>query len=114
MNYEPQQKEICSKYNVIYVASNQNFKVGISKTVLSGLMPIHGLRHLIEGDTTGWYIWSGEFRDDPDFFAPMHVSHLKNICPCVLKYLGFPPGYRFLIDDKGYEDVWEDLSLLNM
>lgn len=24
------------------------------------------------------------------------------------KYLALPPGYRFLIDENGYEDVWQD------
>lgn len=32
--------------------------------------------------------------------------------PEVLPYLELPPGYRFIIDGKGYEDVWFDESLL--
>jgi hypothetical protein len=48
-----------------------------------------------------------------DFFKPLHVSHIPEWAPLVLKYLGLPPGYRFLIDEKGYEDVWEDKSLIN-
>ncbi len=41
------------------------------------------------------------------FFVPMHVEHLEQICPLILKYLGLAPGWRFLIDED-YEDVWED------
>ncbi|HEX5750645.1 MAG TPA: hypothetical protein VFZ09_30740 [Archangium sp.] len=88
-------------------------KVGISLNVKSGLMPINGLRHRIQGDTTGWYIWAGdEPSAEPDFFQPVHVAHLAEWCPLALKFLGLPPGWRFLVAD-GYEDVWEDPSLLD-
>jgi hypothetical protein len=88
--------------------------VGISLNVKNGLQPINGLRHPPEGDTTGWYIWAGEdFSDDPDFFVPLHVKHLNEWCPEIVKYLGLPPGWRFLIAND-YEDVWEDPSLLDI
>ena len=80
-------------------------------------MPIYGLRHPPEGDTTGWYIWAGDpdIPDhDDDFFAPLHVEHLTDVCPTVLKYLGLPPGWRFYVDGDGNDDVWEDPSLLNI
>ena len=50
-------------------------------------------------------------RDD-DFFEPVHVHHLEAVCPMVLPYLGLPPGWRFLIDGRGYEDVWPDPGVL--
>lgn len=110
-----EQKEVCNKYSAEYIPSFKNFKVGISKNIRDGIMPINGLRHPIEGDTTGWYIWAGEeYSEDSDFFLPLHVEHLKDWCPLVIKYLGLPPGYRFLITDDGYEDVWEDDSLLKI
>ena len=110
-----QQKIICKKYNTSIKESPLDMKVGISRNVRNGLQPINGLRHPIEGNTTGWYIWAGEeFSDSPDFFVPLHVEHLKEWCPNVMKYLGLPPGWRFMIDNKGFEDIWEDLSLLNL
>jgi hypothetical protein len=50
-------------------------------------------------DTSGWYIWAGEGgpSDDPDFFVPLHVEHLAEWCPHITKYLGLPPGWRFLV-----------------
>lgn len=112
-NLDADQKDICSKYGVPFIESPFNLKVGISKNVKEGLWPINGLRHNLEGDTTGWYIWAGEeFSEDPNFFVPLHVEHLKEWRPEILKYLGLPPGWRFLIGEGNYEDVWEDLSLL--
>ena len=78
-----------------------------------GQMPIRGDRCAPENGTNGWSIWCGEeWSDDPNFYAPLHVEHLKEMLPEVLPYLELPPGYRFIIDGKGYEDVWFDESLL--
>src|SRR5258708_6930715 len=75
--------------------------------------PLNGLRHPPQGDTTGWYIWSGEqFSTDSEFFVPLHVLHLNDRCPEIVKYLGLGPGWRFLVA-PGQEDVWFDSSLLS-
>ncbi len=42
--------------------------MGISFNVKEGIEPIHGLRHFPTKDTSGWYIWAGDYSDDPDFF----------------------------------------------
>lgn len=88
-------------------------RVGIAlKTI--GAMPVHGLRHPFDGETNGWYLWCGEYSDDSNFFQPLHVEHLSHHLPQVEKFLSLPPGYRFLIDDSGYEDIWFDESLLKV
>lgn len=110
-----EQKAICQKFDASFVETSLNIKVGISRNVEDGVQPINGLRHPIEGDTSGWYIWAGEeIPNSPDFFEPLHVLHLEEWCPSVLKYLGLAPGWRFMIDNNGFEDVWEDLSLLEI
>ena len=111
---ENAQKEICGKYSAAYYPSPLYMKVGIALNVREGVTPINGLRHPPEGDTTGWYIWAGEeLSVDSDFFKPLHVEHLSAWCPQVQKYLGLPPGWRFLIAGD-YEDVWYDGSLLDV
>jgi hypothetical protein len=109
------QIEICEKHSVSFFSSPEELVVGVSLNVRSGLFPINGLRHPPEGNSTGWYIWAGEeFSDSDDFFHPLHVSHLIDWCPDVIKFLGLPPGFRFLIGENNYEDVWEDKSLLEV
>lgn len=108
-----EQKALCSKYSTNFIDSPNDLKVGISISVREGELPVHGLRHPLEDGTTGWYIWSGEYSTEPDFFKPLHVKHLEEWCPWILKYLGLPPGWRFLVTPN-YEDVWEDTSLLEM
>lgn len=109
---EARQKEVCRKYGVQHFPALAHLKVGIALNVKSGLLPLNGLRHPPEGDTTGWYIWAGqEFSTAPDFFKPLHVAHVAEWCPEVLRFLGLPPGWRFLVAGS-YEDVWEDPSLL--
>ena len=113
LTYEKEQKEFCEKKNVPWIEAPLNLKVGISKSVREGFKPINGLRHPPTETTTGWYIWAGEWSDDQNFFEPYHLGHLLESCPLVVKFLGLPPGWRFLVTDD-YEDVWEDPSLLKV
>ena len=108
-----EQKLICEKYHAEFLESPLDLKVGISLNVKNYEYPINGLRHSPEGDTTGWYIWCGEYSNNPDFFKPLHVEHLKDWNPLIEKYLGLAPGWRFLITPD-YEDIWEDKELLNI
>ena len=109
---EELQKELCRKYEAEFLLSPTDLKVGITANVQEGIVPINGLRHPPEADTTGWYIYAGEeLSDDPDFFKSLQVEHLDDWCPQIKKYLGLAPGWRFIIAGD-YEDVWFDESLL--
>ena len=110
---EAQQKAMCAGQGVAWVPAHEHLKVGVARNVKSGLVPINGLRIRPEGDTTGWYIWAGEGdpQAEPDFFEPLHVHHLASWRPGILRFLGLPPGWRFLTDGE-YDDVWEDSNLL--
>lgn len=106
------QLSIAVGFGVEPLLPEQAAKVGIARNVQSGAQPLNALRHRPEQDTSGWYIWAGEeMSDDPDFFVPLHISHLAKWCPNLLPYLGLPPGWRVLLA-PGYEDVWFDESLL--
>lgn len=112
---EEVQKALCEKFEAEYLPSPRGLKIGIASNVIDGLLPINGVRHPPEGDTTGWYVWAGgEPSDDPDFFKPLHVEHINDVCPAISGYLGLAPGWRFLIDTNGYEDVWFDKNLLDI
>jgi hypothetical protein len=114
MEYSRIQRSICIKYNAPFVSCPPNSIVGISRNVRDGAQPINGLRHPVEGETSGWYIWGGEeLSDDPDFFLPLHIEHLLEWCPDIIKFLGLAPGWRFLYTPN-YEDVWEDKKLLEI
>lgn len=108
-----EQLDVCRRYGVEPLSSHPAMKVGIARNVREGVLPLNGLRHAPEGDTTGWYIWAGEGEpsDDPEFFLPLHVEHLQEWCPDMVRFLGLPPGWRFLVAGD-YEDVWEDPSLV--
>ena len=110
--YVEQQKEVCKKLNLTWVECLPNQVIGLADNIND--IPIHGLRHPIENNSTGWYVWSKDFSSESDFFKPHHTAHLIDIKPQLLKYLGLPIGYRFLIDDKGYEDIWYDETLLSI
>ena len=106
------QKTICEKYESKWNPINKKLMVGCSTDLLSD--PINGLRHPKEGITTGWYIWSGEWSDNTDFFKPICAEHLLQEKPELIKYLGLDVGFRFLIGKDNYEDVWYDEKLKNV
>lgn len=110
---EKQQRGLCEELKHPYVPTSPDSKVGFELET-KDLVPINGLRHPPQGDTNGWYIWGGEeFPSRDDSFSPVHTSHLIQLRPEVLKFLGLPPGYRFLLAGD-YVDVWYDSSLLNV
>jgi hypothetical protein len=113
MNLIESQRIVCERYGSPFYESPNLYKVGVSANIKDNQYPISGLRHPLQNDTTGWYIWAGDYSSDSDFFVPLHVEHLKDWCPEILKFLGLAPGWRFLFTPE-YQDVWEDVSLLDL
>jgi hypothetical protein len=111
-NVKKEQLEVCNEYQSEFLETLPLSKLGISKNVKSGILPINGLRILPEGDTNGWYIWAGEeLSKNADFFEPLHAFHLNEWVLDIEKYLGLAAGWRFLIAGD-YVDVWFDKELI--
>ena len=110
---ESDQKAICEKYGSAFVPPDPELKIGIALETLK-LSPVYGTRLKKENGTTGWYIYAGEnsYTEDPDFYKPVCSVLIADYCPIVEKYLGLEPGFRFIIDQNGYEDAWKDKTLL--
>lgn len=105
---------ICGKYGAECQPPDAELKLGVSDNFFTGVLPLNGLRHPQELDTCGWYLWAGEeMSEAEDFFKPMHVHHLEERCPSIVKFLALPPGSRFLLAGD-YEDVWFDATLLEV
>jgi hypothetical protein len=105
------QKATCAQHAVSYVPSLPESKLGFALST-TGKLPINGLRHPVVNDTNGWYIWCGEeFSNDPAYFFPLHTSHVYEDHPEIAKFLGLPPGFRFLLAPDQIE-VWFDKTLL--
>jgi len=67
---EKVQRSYCEELDQQYVAARPDLKVGFALET-RGRIPINGLRHPPEGDTTGWYLWCGEeFPSGDDSFLP--------------------------------------------
>ena len=104
------QVRLCRDLGVAPFPTPGHLKLGISVSVKEGKQPLNGLRVHPSNDTSGWYIWAGEWSDSPDFFVPLHISHLAAWSPLAAKYLMLPPGWRFLVA-PGVEDIWYDAQL---
>jgi hypothetical protein len=110
MSHVSSQLEICERFGSLFSPTGENEKVGIALATLSQV-PLNALRHPVEAGTSGWYIWGGEFSDNPEFFQPLHAYHLVAHAPALIPYLALAPGWRVLLA-PGYEDVWYDPTLL--
>ena len=106
-------KQLCSRYSLGFVEPNWDLIVGVSDNIMSGAMPVHGLRHRQVKGTLGWYIYAGDtFPQEENAFAPVCAVHLAQKNSHWVKYLALPEGWRFITDQVGYEDVWYDSGLL--
>ncbi|WP_163401520.1 immunity protein Imm33 domain-containing protein [Flavobacterium fluviatile] len=106
------QKEICEKYGSNWKPINKTFNIGISENL--DLEKLNGLRHRTKKGEVCWFIWSGEYSEEDNFFQPICAEHLLQRKPKLIDYLGLDEGFRFLITEKGYEDVWFDEKLLEI
>ncbi|MCP3973653.1 MAG: hypothetical protein GY720_04090 [bacterium] len=113
MNLEPGHFEVCESFVVDPEPPAVGTKLGVAANVRSDTVPLHGLRHPPEGDTNGWYLWRGEYSDDPDFFVPLHFEHVGERAPEAIPYVALPPGWRFLVATDR-EDIWFDATLLEV
>lgn len=113
---ELEQKEVCKRHDLLWTPVERELMIAINNSLFTDTLPINGLRHPKKENIDGWYLWSGEGipQDRDDYFNPIHPEHLLEKRPLVLKYLGLPYGSRFQIDDKGYEDIWFDQSILEV
>lgn len=109
---EQGQAAMCREHGREFVPCPPDSKLGVALQTL-GQTPIQGLRHPPVGATNGWYILAGEYSSGADFFKPLHASHVIQRLPEVVRFLGLPPGSRFLLAGE-HVDVWFDESLLNV
>ena len=113
---EKEQKILCKRLNTEWIPVNRHLLLAINSSIFDSIEPLNGIRYKAEGTINGWFIWAaGEIpQNQNDFFESIHTEHLyeNDLTTCILKYLGLPPGSRFQIDRKGYEDVWFDSEIL--
>jgi hypothetical protein len=108
-----EQIAVCKQYGANFTPAPLNSILGFAVET-ENTLPMNGLRHPPNGDANGWYIWGGkQLSKDPGFFSPLHTQHLLRRKPEILKFLGLPPGYRFLIAGD-YVDIWFDPNLLDI
>ncbi len=73
-----------------------------------GRMPVYGTRVAPpDGGNISWFFHCGEYSEAEDFYQPVHARHLSEMLPLVVKYLHLPVGTKLIVDDRGYEDVWQ-------
>ena len=101
------QKRVCAKHRAPFFECSDADRAGIALVSLK-IDPIYGARERNEDGTTSWYVWGGPYSSAVDFFQPICAGHIRELLPEALPYLALPPGYKFIIDRNGFEDVWRE------
>jgi hypothetical protein len=107
------QRRLCHRIGCDPQYVDGSATLGVAPALFGSDWPIMGIRHRPLGGVCGWYVWTGEFSPDPDFFQPSTAERVWDARPEVAGYLGLPPGWGFVIA-PGYEDVWQDATLLSV
>lgn len=98
------QKQLCARYGFPLHPPEETVAIALSTRDQS---PIYGTRiPLPENGTISWFIHCGEYSPATHFYQALHIGHLSEELPEVIKYLFLPEGAKFIIDREGYEDVW--------
>jgi len=106
------QRKVCERHGSPVIYPDEHMKIGVALQT-KGRQPIRGRRYKPENGTEGWYIYAGDdTSEDPDFYKPVHIVHLHEIWPELIPYLALAPGYGFVIDDEGYEDIWYEPDIV--
>ncbi|KVK86135.1 hypothetical protein WT01_14880 [Burkholderia cepacia] len=72
-----------------------------------GKYPLHGERVVLsKGEKISWYFFCGGTAEQSRQFKPVHVAHLADVLPEVVRFLKMPPGSGFMIDSAGHEEIW--------
>jgi len=104
---------VCKRFGAAYEPPTAGCKVGIALQT-RGHQPLNAVRRPAERGACGWFLWWGDtLTENPDFFQPLHVEHLNERCPEIIRYLALPPGWRVQVA-PGHEDAWYDAKLLDV
>lgn len=103
-----EQKLLCEEFDSAYIEVKGDDLVAVALESIKQ-EPIVGIRKKpVAGETVSWYIYGGELQTNEEDFEIMSIKELQDILPDVLPYLALDNGYRFMIDQDDYEDVWKE------
>jgi len=70
-----EQREICMRFGASCLLPDVRLRSASARLSTRRNFPITSCAISPQGDTTGWYIWSGEeLSTDAGFFVPLHSS----------------------------------------
>lgn len=116
----PSQAEVCARYGVRPERPSPSSLVRclVGRTVAEGVWPLYGARWppTPQRWDCGWAIWATHADMDEaleaDGFDAVAITDLEVRSQTAWRYLALPPGWAFVLDREGVEDVYQDPELL--
>jgi hypothetical protein len=95
LRYWAEQHAICEKAGAPFTHPEPDELVALSRDVLSGAMPVVGVRYEMSGKMSGWIINSAGYQGSYKTLRTEHMYHLTHLRPDIAKFIALPVGYRF-------------------
>lgn len=105
---EPQ-KAICDAHAVTPVFSFTNQMVAVSDGVMTGKLPIQGVRYPSPEHMSGWWITTDDFNGNTDKINTVHMGHIISDRPDIRSLLALPHGFRFSFGET--TEIWFDQNV---
>lgn len=102
-----EQLEICNRMKTNCQPPMPHQLVVISDGVYEGL-PVEGVRYPSPEHMSGWWLYTEKYNGDIKTLQNVHVSHLIEKRPDLVKYLGLPSRFRFV---ENTSQIWLDESI---
>lgn len=106
-----QQKAICDAHAVTTVFSLTNQMVAVSDGVMTGKLPIEGVRYPSPEHMSGWWITTDDFNRNTDEIKTVHMGHIISTRPDIRCMLALPYGFRFAFGET--TEIWFDQNVAN-
>ncbi len=115
------QAEVCARYGVRPERPAQvpTVRALVGGSLAEGTWPVYGMRSRPQPDRghCGWVVWAvhPDMADAAaaDGLDPVPFTEVRERNEAVWPYLALPPGWAFVLDAEGSEDVYQDPTLLD-
>lgn len=110
-SFTKQQKAICDAHAVAPVFCSTNQMVAVSDGVMTGKLPIEGVRYPSPEHMSGWWITTDDFNGNIDEIKTVHMGHIISDRPDIRCMLALPHGFRFSVGET--TEIWFDQNVAN-
>jgi hypothetical protein len=99
MRFVRVQREVCARYKSGFAPPIGDQLVVIDEGIYD-IPSVEGSRYAMNADNSGWILIRDGWKKNVDSFVNVHVYHLLERRPDLVRFLALPVGWRFFTDGR--------------